>query len=187
MGQLSCTGCPIGENSDNSQDRVWDIESNTCCGDDLNDDPDMGQLSCTGCPIGENSDNPGIRIWDTTDPNNKFCCGDDLNDDPDMGQAACESCPNGINQGTFRSWAAAVPACCGDDVSDCGLISSNYLCRMEDNNLNPIWFYTDNFQSGDIADMPCNGYEYLGTETTWEVCNEFWIKDVNGHDYLCAV
>lgn len=65
------------------------LNGGSCCGDDLNDEPDMGKTACENCQVGYNvrptTTSPKFRRWKSNSfaaiPGEIGCCGDDMIED----------------------------------------------------------------------------------------------------------
>ena len=77
--------------------------------------------------------------------------------------------------------------CCGDDVGDCGQISSGVLCSIDKTGSSASWI-SSSANTGDIRYVGCAGVEYLSDGSAWQVCDGTFTKwTVDGTEYICAV
>ncbi|MBI4175587.1 MAG: hypothetical protein HY518_00130 [Candidatus Aenigmarchaeota archaeon] len=104
---------------------------------------------------------------------------------PDDHTGAC-GCIDGAD---FDNRADAAKRCCGDDSTDCGMISKGSLCAVDANFRNAQWNLP---VAGSIVAVGCESKEYLsvGTSsvgTSWVPCGSTQSTlTVRGHEYLCS-
>jgi len=76
--------------------------------------------------------------------------------------------------------------CCGDDVSDCGVVVKGSICRIDANYRQSSWVDVAS-NKGDVVFLGCQDTEYLSDGTEWTPCiGDTFQKEVNDHTYLCV-
>jgi len=100
---------------------------------------------------------------------------------PDDHIAAC-GCIAGAD---FDTQVEAPKRCCGDDKSDCGMVSKGSLCSIDANSRDGIWKQAS--ATGDIVHVGCQNTEYVTDGTSWIPCTSTEFKrTIGGHEYLCT-
>ncbi len=103
------------------------------------------------------------------------------NPDDNIGACGC------IDGADFDSQADAAKRCCGDDSSDCGMLSKNALCAIDAEGRSARWLIPSSSKN-DIIFVGCQNKEKVLDNTAWIDCASFSKRPIGSpaHEYLCT-